>query len=57
MVGGGGCEIIEFRWVGGGGDIALEIIGVRSLGLSVRIGCNLGEESLVLLSSSNMDWL
>ena len=57
VVGGGGCEIIEFRRIGGGGDIDLEIIGVRSFGLSVGIGCELGWESLVLLSSSNMDWL
>ena len=48
MVGGGGCKIIEFRRVGGGGGDYLEF------GLSTIIGFELGEESLVLLSSSNL---
>ena len=57
MVGGSGCEIREFRRVGGGVGVNLEIVGVRRFGLSVRIGCELGELSLVLLSPSNMNWL
>ena len=35
VVEGGGCKIREFRRVGGGGGVNLEIIGVRRFGLSV----------------------
>ena len=48
----GGCEIRELRRIGGGDGVNLEIIGVRRFCLSVSIGCELGEESIVLLSSS-----
>ena len=48
MVGGGGCKIIEFRRVWGGVGDNLEF------GLCTIIGFELGEKSLVLLSSSNL---
>ena len=48
MVEGGGCEIIEFQRVGGGDGDTLKF------NLSTIIGFELGEESLVLLSSSNL---
>ena len=48
MVGGGWCEIKEFRRVGGGGDDTLEVGWLNTL-------YKLEGESLVLLSSSNWD--
>ena len=52
VVGGGGSERIRFRRVGGGGVGNLDSFGVRRLTLIVEIVFGLGEESLVLLSSS-----
>ena len=54
VVGGGGSERIRFRRVGGGGVGNLDSFGVRRLTLIVEIVFELGEESLVLLSSSNL---
>ena len=52
VVGGSGREKINFRRVGGGDVVNLGIFGVRRL-TSIVIVFELGEESLVLLSSSN----
>ena len=48
VVGGGWCEIKEFRRVGGGGDDTLEVGWLDIL-------YKLEGESVVLLSSSNWD--
>ena len=54
VVGGGGSgrEKINFRRIGGGDVVNLGIFGVRRL-TSIVVVFELGEESLVLLSSSN----
>ena len=61
VVGGGGIEVvgegrgvmINFRRVGGGDGVNLDIFGFRRFTLS-EIIFELGEESLVLLSSNNL---
>ena len=53
VVWGGGSERINFRRVGGGDVVRLDIFGVRRLTL-IEIVFELGEESLVLLSSNNL---
>ena len=52
VVGGFGSERINFGRVGGGDVVSLDIFGVRRL-TEIRIVFELGEESLVLLPSSN----
>ena len=52
VVGEVGGERIDFRRVGGGDVVSLDIFGVRRL-TEIRIVFELGEESLVLLPSSN----
>ena len=58
VVEGGGIERIKFRRVGGNGFSNLDSFEVRRLSSIVVILFGLGEESLVLLSSSNLtDWI
>ena len=53
VVGGGGSERVKFRRFGSRSVFSLDIFGELKLSLVVDLVFGLGEESLVLLSSSN----